>query len=116
VKVAGSSSLNRNETFVTVKQSNTGCPRACYDCSSGLDGTTEGGLALVIGTDDVEVCDGYCSGYGYCGGRNTTNPQSTSLRLIALAAAQVTLHAKVDSRGEASLPLGEHDEQAEANT
>ena len=28
----------------------------------------------------------------------------------------LTLHAKVDSRGEASLPLGEHDEQAEANT
>jgi hypothetical protein len=29
---------------------------------------------------------------------------------------ELTLHEKVDSHGEASLPRGEHDEQAEANT
>jgi hypothetical protein len=75
-RAESSSYLNQydNETFVTVKQSNTGCPQACYDCNSGLGGTTEGGLALVIGTDDVPVCDGYCSGYNFCGGKEYNQP------------------------------------------
>ena len=64
----------RGETFVTMKQSNIGCPEACYHCNSGLGGNTAGGLDLVMGSDDVEVCDGYCSGYNFCGGKEYNQP------------------------------------------
>ena len=74
VETVSNPSLARNETFVTVKQANGGCPEACYECQSGAGGLTEGGLALVTGTDGVEVCDGYCSGYGYCGGKEYNQP------------------------------------------
>ncbi len=77
-RVTSSTYLNQynNETFVTVKQSNTGCPQACYDCNSGLGGNTAGGLDLVTGSDDVEVCDGYCSGYNFCGGKEYNQPSA----------------------------------------
>lgn len=45
-----------------VGQANVGCPSACSECASGLNGVTPGGQALVNGT-----CTGFCSGWGYCG-------------------------------------------------
>ncbi len=52
------------------KQANLGCPSACYQCASGAGGATPGGRDLVTGTDGDFVCDGYCSGWNYCGDSN----------------------------------------------
>ncbi len=61
-------------TDVTVRQANTGCPLDCYHCMDGTGGLTPGGRDLVTGSDGEQVCDGYCSGYNFCGGEQFNQP------------------------------------------
>ena len=65
------SGLSSGVSFIS-KQVNLGCPAACYQCDpgTGANGDTPGGQALVTGTDERLVCDGYCSGWNDCGDSN----------------------------------------------
>jgi hypothetical protein len=59
-------SCSANSANMEVGQANVGCPSACSQCESGVDGETATGQAL----DGSGYCTGFCSGYNFCGDSN----------------------------------------------